>query len=93
MKAARTRQAEELRKAGIEPDEHSLLPRIRLYDLRHTAASLLLAAGTHPKVASELLGHSTVTLTLDTYSHVVPSLRDQAADTMQRVLAGAYAHA
>jgi integrase len=55
------------------------LPPIRLHDLRHSVASILLAAGTHPKVVSELLGHSTIGLTLDTYSHVIPSLAEEAA--------------
>jgi integrase len=64
------------------------LPRIRLYDLRHTSASLLLAAGTHPKVVSERLGHSTVMLTLDVYSHVIPSLHEESAQTIERLLAG-----
>ena len=50
--------------------EKAELPRIRLYDLRHTCATLLLAANEHPKVVSERLGHASVTLTLDTYSHV-----------------------
>jgi integrase len=43
------------------------LPRIRFHDLRHTCATFLLSAGTHPKVVSEMLGHSTIVLTLDTY--------------------------
>ena len=47
------------------------LPTIRVHDLRHTAATLLLAQGVHPKVVQENLGHSTITLTLDTFSHVV----------------------
>jgi integrase len=58
------------------------LPRIRFHDLRHTAATLLLARRTHPKVVSEMLGHATITLTLDTYSHLVPVLHEQAAATM-----------
>lgn len=62
------------------------LPNIRMYDLRHTAATLLLSAGTHPKVASEMLGHSTVVLTMDTYSHVLPTMQAQAAETMERLL-------
>lgn len=55
------------------------LPPIRLHDLRHSVASILLARGVHPKVVSELLGHATIALTLDTYSHVIPSLRQEAA--------------
>jgi integrase len=55
------------------------LPQIRLHDLRHSVASILLAQGVHPKVVSELLGHATIALTLDTYSHVIPSLQQEAA--------------
>lgn len=60
------------------------LPPIRFHDLRHTAATLL-AQGQHPKVVSEMLGHATVTITLDTYSHLVPVLHQQAADVMDRL--------
>ena len=52
------------------------LPRIRLHDLRHTAATLALGAGVHPKVVSERLGHSSIAITLDTYSHVLPSMQE-----------------
>lgn len=62
------------------------LPRIRVHDLRHTAASLLLAAGTNPKLVQELLGHSTIVLTLDTYSHVTPALHQEVAERMERLL-------
>jgi integrase len=58
------------------------LPPIRLHDLRHSTASILLARGVHPKVVSELLGHATIALTLDTYSHVIPSLQSEAAAVM-----------
>ena len=61
------------------------LPRIRIHDLRHTAATQLLERGVHPKVVQEMLGHSTITLTLDTYSHVVPGLHAQAAVEMQKL--------
>src|SRR5579872_5094559 len=64
------------------------LPRIRVHDLRHTAASLLLARGVHPKIVQEMLGHSTITLTLDTYSHVTPGLHAAAAAEMEAVLGG-----
>ncbi|MDQ6944757.1 MAG: site-specific integrase [Actinomycetota bacterium] len=72
------------------------LPHVRVHDLRHTTASLLLEAGTHPKVVQDLLGHSTIQLTLDTYSHVTPALHQQAARTMDVLLSprasyGAYA--
>jgi integrase len=56
------------------------LPRMRLHDLRHTWASLALAAGVNPKVVSERLGHATVGFTLDTYSHVLPGLQKDAAE-------------
>jgi len=59
------------------------LPRIRIHDLRHTAATHLLNRGVHPKVVQELLGHSTISLTLDTYSHVAPTLHAEVADHMQ----------
>ncbi|MBC7075463.1 MAG: site-specific integrase [Syntrophomonadaceae bacterium] len=68
-----------LRQAGL-PET------IRLYDLRHTCATLLLAAGENPKVVSERLGHASVTLTLDTYSHVLPDMQEQATNKLERML-------
>src|SRR5262249_52013039 len=62
------------------------LPRVRLYDLRHTCATLLLLADVPAKVVSERLGHSSITLTLDTYSHVLPTMQRQAADLMGQIL-------
>jgi integrase len=62
------------------------LPPIRLHDLRHGWASLALEAGVHPKVVSERLGHSTVGITLDTYSHVVQGLDADAAATVAKKL-------
>jgi len=59
--------------------KRSLLPPIRLHDLRHTHATLALQAGIHPKVVSERLGHATVSITLDTYSHAIPALQEEAA--------------
>jgi len=55
------------------------LPPIRLHDLRHTHATLALQAGIHPKVVSERLGHATVSITLDTYSHAIPAMQEEAA--------------
>jgi len=55
------------------------LPTIRLYDLRHTAATLALAAGVPPKVVSEQLGHASPAFTLDIYAHVLPHMQDEAA--------------
>jgi integrase len=62
------------------------LPRRRFHDLRHSAATLLLVQGVSPRVVQELLGHSSVTLTLGTYSHVVPALKREAADRMDDIL-------
>ena len=58
------------------------LPEIRFHDLRHTCATLLLGRGVHPKLVQELLGHATIAMTLDTYSHYLPSMGDQAARAM-----------
>ena len=62
------------------------LSRIRFHSLRHTAASLLLAQGIHPRVVMEMLGHSTIALTMNTYSHVIPALERDAADRMNALL-------
>lgn len=64
------------------------LPRIRFHDLRHTAVTLLLQQRVHPKVVSELLGHSSIGLTLDTYSHVIPDMQQQAVAVMDSLLKG-----
>jgi integrase len=59
------------------------LPDIRFHDLRHTHATMLLSAGTHPKVVQERLGHSQISLTLDTYSHVIPTMQREASDQFE----------
>jgi integrase len=64
------------------------LPQIRLYDLRHTTATLLLSAGENPKIVSERLGHASIVLTLDTYSHVLPSMQRSATDRLDQLLFG-----
>jgi integrase len=69
-----------VRKAGFH---------IRFHDLRHTHATQLLRQGIHPKVVSERLGHSTISLTLDTYSHVMPGMQDEAARGVDSALRGA----
>jgi len=56
------------------------LPKLRFHDLRHAHATLLLLQGVHPKIVSERLGHASIGITLDTYSHVLPSLQNDAAD-------------
>jgi integrase len=53
---------------------------------RHTAATLLFGKGTHPKLVQELLGHATISITLDTYSHVLPGMGDQTATAMDAAL-------
>jgi integrase len=63
------------------------LPDIRFHDLRHTAATLMLSHGVHPKVVSEMLGHASVGITLDLYSHVTPTLQREAAERIGRALA------
>jgi integrase len=64
------------------------LPKIRLHDVRHSYASAALAAGIPAKIVSERLGHATVQITLDTYSHVLPGLDAQAAETVARLILG-----
>jgi integrase len=62
------------------------LPNIRLYDLRHTSATLALTVGVAPKVVSEQLGHASAAFTLDTYSHVLPHMQEEAAAKMEAAL-------
>ena len=64
------------------------LPEIRFHDLRHTCATLLLSKGVHPKFVQELLGHATIAITLDTYSHVLPGMGNQTAVAMEAALDG-----
>lgn len=67
--------------------ERAGLPKeTRLYDLRHTHATLLLLAGVHPKVVSERLGHASVAITLDVYSHVLPNMQQEAAERLEAML-------
>jgi len=62
------------------------LPDIRFHDLRHSAATLLLSMGVHPKVVQEILGHSQITMTLDVYSHVLPTMQQEAMDKLNDAL-------
>jgi hypothetical protein len=64
------------------------LPRIRLHDVRHGYATAALAAGVPPKVISQRLGHATIAITMDTYSHAIPGLDEQAAETVARLILG-----
>jgi integrase len=70
----------QMRKAGV--------PRIRFHDLRHTAATLMIAAGVPVKVVSEMLGHADVATTLRIYAHVLPNMQRDAAAVMERLLGG-----
>ncbi len=54
--------------------------------VRHTYATLLFSRGVHPKIVQELLGHATISLTLDTYSHVLPNMQEKAVDAMESAL-------
>jgi integrase len=60
------------------PLDEAGLPHMRSHDLRHSAATLLLGMGVHPKIVQEILGHSQISMTLDTYSHVLPSMQKEA---------------
>lgn len=65
-----------------------MVPTVRLHDLRHTAASLLLAQGVPARVLMEMLGHSQISITMNTYSHVMPAQLRAAADAMTTALWG-----
>jgi integrase len=67
-----------LKKAG--------LPDIRFHDLRHSAATLLLTEGVHPKIVQELLGHSNISMTMDVYSHVLPNMQQNAISRLNNAL-------
>lgn len=64
----------------------------RVYDARHTAATLMLAGSTPPKVAADRLGHSTIRLTMDTYSHVMPTMQQEVANQFESILHGVQGH-
>ncbi len=76
-----------LRRSFVPLLEAAGVPVIRFHDLRHTHATLLLSANVHPKIVQERLGHSSIRLTLDTYSHVLPSMQDDAAQVLGDIFA------
>lgn len=61
------------------------VPHINFHALRHSAATLLLSQGVHPKIVAEMLGHTTISMTLDIYSHVTLDMQQEAVDTMDRL--------
>jgi integrase len=61
------------------------LPVIRFHDLRHSHATLMLLEGIHPKIVSERLGHASIGITLDTYTHLLPSTQTEAAEAIDRI--------
>jgi integrase len=76
----------ELRREFKRLAKQAGLPEIRFHDLRHTAATLMLQQGVHPKVVQERLGHSSINITLDIYSHVFPNLQEDAAGRLEDLL-------
>jgi integrase len=62
------------------------LPPIRFHDLRHTCATLLLSRNVNPKIISEILGHASIAITLDTYSHVLPNMQQSAVSALEEAL-------
>jgi integrase len=67
-----------LKRAGV--------PQVRFHDLRHTCATLLLSKNINPKIVSEMLGHASIAITLDTYSHVLPNMQSEAAKALEDAL-------
>ncbi|MQA86681.1 MAG: tyrosine-type recombinase/integrase [Streptosporangiales bacterium] len=83
FKAHLNRCRRDLAKRKVEPPEE-----IRVHDLRHTHATILLRAGVHPKIVSERLGHANVSITLDTYSHVLPTIQREAVAKLAAIMGG-----
>jgi integrase len=81
LKRTNVKLSEEAKSKEFAPN---LLPDIRFHDLRHGHATMMLSMGEHPKVVQERLGHSQISLTIDTYSHVLPTVHKQAAENLDR---------
>ena len=69
--------------------EKAGLPAMRFHDLRHSAATILLAMGVHPKVVQEILGHAQISMTMDTYSHMLPSMQREAMEGLDNLFGDA----
>jgi integrase len=76
-----------LRRSWLAITKAAGVSGLRIHDMRHASASFMLGAGVHPKVVSERLGHASVNITLDTYSHILPGLQAAAAEALGAVLA------
>jgi integrase len=74
------------RRAWVKIAAAAGLPKLRLHDIRHVHATLMVLQGIHPKIVSERLGHTFVRITLDLYSHALPSLQAEAAAKMDGLL-------
>jgi integrase len=83
---ATTRAGRRAKRAAPKLRKEQRPPTITFHSLRHTCASLLLAQGVHPKIVQEMLGHSSVAITMDLYSHVTPSLQTEAAQRLDAIL-------
>ncbi|MBP1688573.1 MAG: integrase, partial [Deltaproteobacteria bacterium] len=88
----RPKYPESVSHAFLKLIRRSELPRVRFHDLRHSHATHLLRQDVHPKVVSERLGHSTVGITLDIYSHVLPGMQEEAARRIDAALRAALAN-
>ena len=73
-------------KDDSDTDRLSCDPHVRFHDLRHSTATLLLSLGKNPKVVQELLGHSQIAVTMDIYSHALPTMQREAMDDLNRLL-------
>ena len=79
-------QPRSLTQAFVKFIAHHGLKQIRLHDLRHSHATHMLAAGVHPKIAQERLGHSSVSVTIDLYSHVLPGMQAEAVSRVDAAM-------
>lgn len=76
----------EITKAIARRLDQAGLPKMRFHDLRHSCASLLLELGEHPKIVQEILGHSSIGITMDLYSHVSPQLQRRSMDRLDELI-------